>query len=58
MHWANVSLFSRSSNKIQDALDLGADRVVISTDKKQRASVQGHFDDIVDTVPYAHGLNP
>ena len=55
---ADVTLFSRSPNKTKDALDLGADRVVISTDENQMASVQGHFDVIIDTVPYAHDLNP
>ena len=55
---ADVTLFSRSPNKKQDALDLGADRVVISTDEKQMASVQNHFDVIIDTVPYAHDINP
>jgi uncharacterized zinc-type alcohol dehydrogenase-like protein len=55
---AEVTLFSRSPNKKQDALDLGADHVVISTDENQMASVQGHFDVIIDTVPYAHDLNP
>lgn len=55
---AHVTLFSRSPNKIQDALDLGADQVVISTDEEQMANVQGHFDVILDTVPYAHDINP
>lgn len=55
---ADVTLFSRSPNKKQDALNLGADRVVISTDENQMANVQGHFDVIIDTVPYAHDLNP
>jgi uncharacterized zinc-type alcohol dehydrogenase-like protein len=55
---AHVTLFSRSPNKIQDALDLGADQVVISTDKDQMAGVQNNFDVIIDTVPYAHDINP
>jgi alcohol dehydrogenase (NADP+) len=55
---ANVTLFSRSPSKIQDAKDLGADRVIISTDEKQMESVMGKFDVIIDTVPYAHDLNP
>jgi uncharacterized zinc-type alcohol dehydrogenase-like protein len=55
---ADVTLFSRSPNKIQDALELGADRVVISTDEEQMAGVQNHFDVIIDTVPYAHDINP
>ncbi|MGM5471307.1 NAD(P)-dependent alcohol dehydrogenase [Flavobacteriaceae bacterium LMO-SS05] len=55
---ADVTLFSRSPNKTQDALDLGADRVVISTDEQQMAAVQDHFDVIIDTVPYVHDINP
>jgi uncharacterized zinc-type alcohol dehydrogenase-like protein len=55
---ADVTLFSRSPNKTQDALELGADRVVISTDEEQMTGVQNHFDVIIDTVPYAHDINP
>ncbi|MGB5202873.1 NAD(P)-dependent alcohol dehydrogenase [Eudoraea sp.] len=55
---AHVTLFSRSPNKMQDALDLGADQVVISTDEDQMAGVQNNFDVIIDTVPYAHDINP
>jgi uncharacterized zinc-type alcohol dehydrogenase-like protein len=55
---ADVTLFSRSPNKIQDALDLGAHKVVISTDEKQMENAQGIFDLIIDTVPYAHDINP
>lgn len=55
---AHVTLFSRSPNKTQDALDLGADQVVISTDEDQMAGVQNNFDVIIDTVPYAHDINP
>ena len=39
-------------------MDLGAHQVVISTDEKQMESVMNHFDLIIDTVPYAHDLNP
>src|SRR5438132_1876504 len=55
---ADVTLFSRSPDKEQDARRLGADQVVISTDEAQMASVTGQFDLIIDTVPYAHDLNP
>ena len=55
---AHVSLFSRSPEKIQDALDLGCDEVIISTDPDDMAAVRGKFDLIVDTVPYDHDLNP
>lgn len=55
---AEVTLFSRSESKSQDAKDLGADNVVISTDAEQMKSVLGKFDLIIDTVPYAHDVNP
>lgn len=55
---AEVSLFSRSAEKMQDAKDLGCDEVVISTDDSQMESVKGKFDVIIDTVPYMHDLNP
>ncbi|MEE1898078.1 alcohol dehydrogenase catalytic domain-containing protein [Flavobacterium rakeshii] len=55
---ANVTLFSRTPGKTQDALDLGAHEVVISTDAQQMKNVAGKFDVIIDTVPYVHDLNP
>lgn len=55
---ASVTLFSRSPEKIQDALDLGADEVIISTDPAQMDKVKGKFDVIIDTVPYVHDVNP
>lgn len=55
---ANVTLFSRTQGKTQDALDLGAHEVVISTDAQQMKNVAGKFDVIIDTVPYVHDLNP
>lgn len=55
---AEVTLFSRSVGKEADAQRLGADRVVISTEKDQMKAVRGQFDLIIDTVPYAHDLNP
>jgi len=55
---ANVTLFSRSIDKTKDALELGADAVIISTDATQMTSVKGTFDLIIDTVPYIHDINP
>ena len=55
---AEVTLFSRTPDKSKDALELGADAVVISTDADQMTSVKGSFDLIIDTVPYIHDLNP
>ena len=55
---ARVTLFSRSPGKEADARRLGADHIVISTDATQMAAAAGQFDLIVDTVPYAHDVNP
>lgn len=55
---AEVTLFSRTQNKEKDALELGADEVVISTDEEHMNSVGGKFDLIIDTVPYVHDVNP
>jgi uncharacterized zinc-type alcohol dehydrogenase-like protein len=55
---AEVTLFTRSQGKEDDARRLGAHRVVLSTDLAQMAAVTNQFDLIVDTVPYAHDLNP
>jgi uncharacterized zinc-type alcohol dehydrogenase-like protein len=55
---ADVTLFTRSPGKEEDARRLGADQVVLSTDAEQMASVKGQFDLIIDTVPYIHDINP
>ncbi|HET7776707.1 MAG TPA: NAD(P)-dependent alcohol dehydrogenase, partial [Azospira sp.] len=55
---AEVTLFTRSPGKEQDARRLGADHIVLSTDGEQMGVVRGRFDLIIDTVPYLHDLNP
>lgn len=55
---AHATLFTRSPGKEQDARRLGAETVVLSTDKRQMAAVKGRFKLIIDTVPSAHDLNP
>jgi uncharacterized zinc-type alcohol dehydrogenase-like protein len=55
---AEVTLFTRSEGKEADAKRLGADHVVLSTDPDQMAATANRFELIVDTVPYAHDLNP
>ncbi len=55
---AEVTLFSRTPGKTEDAKQLGADHVIISTDEDQMKSVKGKFDVIIDTVPYVHDVNP
>lgn len=55
---AEVTLFTRSASKEQDAKQLGADHVVLSTNAEQMQAVANQFDLIIDTVPYEHDLNP
>jgi uncharacterized zinc-type alcohol dehydrogenase-like protein len=55
---AQVTLFTRSPGKEADARRLGADRIILSTDAKQMAAAASQFDLIIDTVPYAHDVNP
>lgn len=55
---ADVTLFTRSPGKEEDARRLGAHHVVLSEEPGQMQQVAGHFDLIIDTVPYAHDINP
>lgn len=55
---AEVTLFSRTPGKTEDAKQLGADHVVISTEEAEIDAVKGKFDVIIDTVPYIHDVNP
>lgn len=54
---AEVTLFTRSLDKEEDAKRLGADHVVLSTEASQMVAVAGKFDLIIDTVPYVHDVN-
>ncbi|XXQ68106.1 NAD(P)-dependent alcohol dehydrogenase [Neisseriaceae bacterium B1] len=55
---AEVTLFTRSAGKEQDAYNLGASKVIFSTDAAQMAAAANSFDLIIDTVPYTHDLKP
>ena len=55
---AEVALFTRSPHKADDARRLGADHIINSTDSAQMQAAAGQFDLIIDTVPYAHDVNP
>ncbi|MEP6897204.1 MAG: NAD(P)-dependent alcohol dehydrogenase, partial [Rhodanobacter sp.] len=55
---ADVTLFTRSPGKEDEARRLGADQVVLSTDPEQMKAARGQFDFILDTVPNPHDLNP
>lgn len=55
---AHVTVLSRTPDKREDALELGADALLISTDETAMASTASSFDLIVDTVPVKHDLDP
>ena len=55
---AEVTLFTRSKSKRDEALRQGAHDVIVSTDQAQMDAAAGRFDYILDTVPVAHDLNP
>ena len=55
---ADVTMFTTSQGKAEDALRLGAHHVVISTDRAAMKAVRASFDFILSTVPTTHDLNP
>ncbi|MFN1835078.1 NAD(P)-dependent alcohol dehydrogenase [Balneola sp. MJW-20] len=55
---AEVTVFTRSKHKIDEAKRNGADHVVISTDEDQMAAAAGSLNYILDTVPVDHDFNP
>jgi len=54
---AYVVAFTTSENKRQDALDLGANEVVVSRNADEMAKHAGSFDFILDTVAASHNLD-
>jgi uncharacterized zinc-type alcohol dehydrogenase-like protein len=54
---AETVVFTTSPGKKEDALRLGADDVVISTDAEEMAKHTGSFDYILDTVSADHDIN-
>lgn len=55
---AEVTIFTRSENKVAEAKRQGADHVVISTDPENMSVVADSFDFLLDTIPVQHDLNP
>ncbi|HET9785232.1 MAG TPA: NAD(P)-dependent alcohol dehydrogenase [Terriglobales bacterium] len=55
---AEVTLFTRSRGKQEDALRLGAARVVLSSDETAMQAQHRKLDLIVDTVAAGHDINP
>ena len=54
---ARVVAFTTSENKRQDALDLGADEVVISKSADEMNAHAGSFDLIINSVAASHNLD-
>jgi uncharacterized zinc-type alcohol dehydrogenase-like protein len=54
---AHTIAFTSTPAKRQDALDLGADEVVVSRDTDEMAAHVGSFDLIIDTVAASHSLD-
>lgn len=55
---ADVTVMSRSEEKEADALALGADRLLVSTNDEAMQRAANAFDLIIDTVPVKHDINP
>jgi uncharacterized zinc-type alcohol dehydrogenase-like protein len=55
---AEVTLFTTSPGKADDARALGATSVVVSTDAEQMGAARGTLDFIIDTVAASHDLDP
>jgi alcohol dehydrogenase (NADP+) len=55
---AHVALLTTSPRKADDAIRLGADEVIVSTDSDAMQRPAGTFDFILDTVAAEHDLNP
>lgn len=55
---ADVTVLSRTKDKEKDALALGADRLLVSTEAAAMERAASGFDLIIDTVPVKHDLNP
>ena len=55
---AHVTVISRSENKRQDALDLGANDFLVSSDEQAMSNAAAAYEVIIDTIPVKHDLNP
>src|SRR5690625_221351 len=55
---AKVVMISRSPEKAKDATLLGADEVLLSTDKEAMYAEKDSFDFILNTIPVGHDVDP
>ena len=55
---ADVTVMIRTKDKEADALSLGADRLLVSSDSEAMSAAASRFELIIDTVPVKHDINP
>ena len=55
---ADVTVISRSASREAEAKRLGADRLLVSTDKAAMEQALNSLDLIIDTVPVKHDIDP
>jgi uncharacterized zinc-type alcohol dehydrogenase-like protein len=55
---AHVTVLSRTGDKKADALALGAERLLVSTNQDAMEKAASSFDLIIDTVPVKHDITP
>lgn len=55
---AEVTVVTTSPGKRDDALELGACDVLISSDADAMGAAMGRFDVVIDTIPVQHDLSP
>ncbi|ADM10233.1 alcohol dehydrogenase [Parvularcula bermudensis HTCC2503] len=55
---ARVVALTRSEGKTDEILKMGADEVVISSDKEQMKSARQSLDLMINTIPVPHDINP
>ena len=54
---AEVTVLSRSDAKLEEAKSIGANGILVSTDKDAMKKAASSFDLIIDTVPVKHDIN-
>jgi uncharacterized zinc-type alcohol dehydrogenase-like protein len=55
---AHTVMITTSEKKAEDAKELGADDVLISSDKDNMKQWAGKFDFLLNTIPVGHDINP
>jgi uncharacterized zinc-type alcohol dehydrogenase-like protein len=55
---AHTVMITRSEGKAEDAKELGADEVLISSNKEDMKKWAGKFDFLLNTIPVGHDVNP